>query len=215
MKQRLSIAVASALSIVSASCFSAGLEPTVITFGEADSYIGNHGPIVEDDYQYNALGESWSLQNGGLPDPVAPFPHGSALVTFWRSPPAVGNVIWFSRLDGRPFSFVSLELRGRLDGPGNDVVLARGLLDRAEVASQFFQSSNAAWRIEPANSSFAAAIDELQFVLVEYNRSTLIFDNVTLALVPEPSACVLLALGVPALPWVQRRRVTWHSCLTN
>jgi hypothetical protein len=65
------------------------------------------------------------------------------------------------------------------------VVLARGFLDGAEVASQFFQSSSEVWRTESANSSFATAIDVLRFELVEYNHSALIFDNLVFELVPN------------------------------
>jgi hypothetical protein len=195
----------SALTTMSASCL-AEFDPTFITFGEVDRDIGNDGPIVEGDYQYDAVGASWSLQDGGPPAPLDPFPNGAALVTFWGTPPAVGNVIRFSRLDGKWFSFLSLELRGRLPDVRNDVVLARGFLNGAEVASQLFQSSDEAWRLAPANSSFSSALDELRIELVEYNLSALILDNLAFALVPEPNACLLLAIGVSALAQLRRRR---------
>jgi hypothetical protein len=205
-KQLTAIALTcGALMLVSASAAFAETS-TLITFGETDIDIGNHGPIVENGYQYNAMGASWSLQNGGPPADLDYFPSGSALVTFWGIEPVVGNVVDFSRLDGRPFLFQSLQLRGRIDGARNDVVLARGFFGGAEVANQLFQSSSELWRTDEANSSFATAIDELRLEVVEYNFSTLIFDNLTFEVVPEPSGCVLVAFVASAFLMLRHRR---------
>ncbi len=181
---------------------------TVIAFGETDRDIGNHGSMLEGDYVYNAVGQSWSLQNGGPPAPLDPFPTGSALVTFWGIEPAVGNYIDFSRVDAQPFRFLSIDLRGRLVGQRNDVVFARGFRDGAEVASQLFQSSSEVWRTDSANPAFATPIDLLRFELVEYNRSALIVDNLTFELVPEPSACVLVLIGAAAVTRTPYRRTS-------
>jgi len=146
--------------------------PDIITFGEIAHDIGNMGPVVEKGYQYEGVGSSWSVQGGYGPD-------GNALLTFWGIPPMVGNILTFKRVDGSPFRFLSLELRGRIQGARNDVVMARGFLNGVEVASQVLQSSNEAWRIEFANTSFVAPIDTLKFELVESNLAALIFDNLT------------------------------------
>ena len=200
--------ICSALTISSVSGFSAGFDPAVITFGETSRDIGDQGPISENGYQYEAVGASWSLQDGHFPPELGLFPNGNALVTFWGIPPAVGNLTSFKRLDESPFLFLSVELRGRLDGQRNDVVMARGFLDGVEVASQVLQSSNEVWRIQLANSGFAAPVDVVQFELVESNDAALIFDNLVFAPVPEPGTCALLAIGLSALAWVRNRRVT-------
>jgi PEP-CTERM motif len=57
---------------------------------------------------------------------------------------------------------------------------------------------------------FAGIASTLPFnrVIVTFNRnvSTVVVDNFRVTAVPEPSMLLMLALGVPALFWLRRRR---------
>jgi hypothetical protein len=181
---------------------------TTITFGNVSRDIGNLGPITEGSYQYNAVGASWSIQqNFGGPNPVV-LP-SEALTTFFGIPPTVGNTITFTRLDGGTFSFLSVDIFGRLPGVTNDVVQAQGFRNGTEVATLTLQSSVQAYKTVQAGPLFNTPIDTLRFVETQSNSSSLIMDNVALQ-VPEPASFFLVALAAPVLlvRWRQRRRVT-------
>jgi hypothetical protein len=175
-----------ALALLGASSARASSDTYAITFGQTNRDIGNKGPNVENGYQYTAVGASWSLE-----DQYAL--NGCALMTFWGIPPAVGNMTTFVRTDGSPFFFHSLDLRGRLQGQRNDVVVVRGLMHDAFVASQTFQSSSETWSTVTASAGFAAPVDTLQFTQTESNNSALLFDNVVLQVLPEPTGALLAA----------------------
>lgn len=191
-KQRVWVGACAVLVTVWLNGVAAGITQTVITFGDTIHDIGNAGSIVESDFQYNAIGNSWSIQTGV--GATTPFPTGPALVTFWGMFPAVGNTLTFTRLDNAEFLFTSIDVRGRLELARNDVVAARGYLDGIEVASQVLQSSTLTWRTDLAAPGFATPIDELRLVQIESNGSCLVMDNVTFIEVPEPASCLVLVL---------------------
>jgi hypothetical protein len=171
-----------------------GVSTTTITFGEATHDIGNQGPIVESGFRYDAVGDSWSLVNQS-----AYGADGNALVTFWGSPVAAGNVITFRQVDGSPFWFRSLELSGRSRIDENDRVMARGFLDGQEVATQLLQSDQAEWRISLASPGFQAPIDSLKLEVVQTQRAALMVDNLVFESVPEPGSLALLVIGLLGL----------------
>lgn len=184
-----------------------GANLTTITFGDVSHDIGDHGPITEGSYQYNAVGASWSIQqNFGSIDPfVLP---SDALTTFFGIPPEVGNTISFTRLDGGTFNFLSVDVFGRLPEVTNDVVQAQGFLNGTEVATLTLQSSVQAYTTIQAGATFDTPIDTLRFEETQSNGSSLIMDNVVLQ-APEPASVSLIALAAAVL-LVRRRQ---HSCI--
>jgi hypothetical protein len=170
-----------------------------ITFGNVSGDIGNLGPITEGAYQYNAVGASWSIQQD-YSEYIDPFVLPSdALTTFFGIPPAVGNTVSFTRLDGGTFNFLSVDIFGRLPGATNDVVQAQGFLNGTEVATLTLQSSVQAYTTIQAGSMFDTPIDTLRFEETQSNGSSLIMDNVVFDQVPEPASGSLIALAALGL----------------
>jgi hypothetical protein len=177
---------------------------STITFGNVSHDIGNKGPIAEGDYQYNAVGASWSIQRD-YSSYISPFVLPSnALVTFFGIPPAVGNTLTLTRLDGGTFNFLSVDIFGRLPGATNDVVQAQGLRNGVTVATLNLQSSVQAYSTIQAGPMFATPVDSLRFEEIQSNGSGLILDNVVLQ-VPEPASVSLIALTAVGI--LVRRRM--------
>jgi hypothetical protein len=201
MKQ---IIEAAAFIIVLSTTSAVTAQTTTITFGTQSRDIGNIGPIAENGYTYNAVGNSWQLINATLGGFVG---DGNALVTYWGIPPALGNTITFERAAHGDFLWQSFDLEGRLQNQRNDVVLAQGFLSGVQVASQTLQSSNAFWQLETTAPAFNNPVDSLRFTVVELNGATLMFDNMTFTAVPEPGAGLFLILGVTASAALRREKL--------
>lgn len=198
---KLAVVISCSLIACSDSLF-ASSDLVTLTFGQTSHDIGNQGPFEENGFQYQAFGESWALINTNL------WQHGgdeTALFTFFGIFPEVGNTMTFQKADNSPFLFESLDLRGRLQDQRNSVVIAHGIFNGVEVASQTLQSSNETWRVELANNSFQNPIDLLRLEVVEVNGAALILDNFSFAAVPEPNACELQAVGLSAGLWIRSR----------
>jgi hypothetical protein len=181
------------LATVAAIIQPAWADVSTITFGNVSHDIGDQGPIAEGAYQYNAVGASWSIQKdySGFVDPFVLPSH--AVTTFFGIPPAVGNTLSLTRLDGGTFNFLSVDIFGRIPGATNDVVEAQGFLDGVKIATLSLQSSVQAYATIQAGPMFATPVDSLRFVEIQSNGSSLILDNVVLQ-VPEPASSSLIAV---------------------
>jgi hypothetical protein len=171
---------------------SAHAAQTVITFGNVSRDIGDDGPLPEFEFQYSAIGPSWSIQTdfGAFTLP------NHALTTFWGMPSAVGNSITFTRLDGDDFFFESVNIFGRVQGAPNDVLQAQGFRDGVQVGTLTLQSSLQAYTTIDTRAAFAAPIDSLRLLQTQSNDSALILDNLVFSEVPEPgSMALVLAAG--------------------
>src|SRR4051812_41254644 len=104
------------LATVAAMIHPAWGDVSTIAFGNISQDIGDKGPIAEGAYQYNAVGASWSIQKDYSPfiDPFVLPSH--AVTTFFGIPPAVGNTLSLTRLDGGTFNFLSVDIFGRIPG---------------------------------------------------------------------------------------------------
>jgi sugar lactone lactonase YvrE len=173
----------------------------VITFGNTgiDSLF-TAGSRTEAGYSYQAFGTEWELTPGTL----AFGNPGSALTTVFNgTSPLVGDrVDIVSVTPAAQFVFGSVDWRTGYSSNNQDVVV-EGFLGASVVGSISLTGDSLDYQTA---SGFGSAIDLLRIRVTNANGSGMLFDNLVLNPVPEPSTYCMALAGIACGGYLVRRR---------
>jgi autotransporter-associated beta strand protein/T5SS/PEP-CTERM-associated repeat protein len=189
------------LALIAVCLTSSLAHAAVITFGNTgiDSLF-TAGSRTEAGYSYQAFGTEWELTPGTL----AFGNPGSALTTVFNgTSPLVGDrVDIVSVTPAAQFVFGSVDWRTGYSSNNQDVVV-EGFLGASVVGSISLTGDSLDYQTA---SGFGSAIDLLRIRVTNANGSGMLFDNLVLNPVPEPSTYCMALAGIACGGYLVRRR---------